>query len=181
MVNTAMLIQFGNPQLAAVPGHIGMIPCQPCQMRTVRTQTWCGVEIIAHCQYLDFSIAVQRHTDQHIGFFMFVVSMILTDTDQTMASMIDDQIGVAHVRCGREWCRLCSWCGTIQPLIVEVREVYGSIINHIISAAILMCTCSCIQWEWIYICHCPITLLAHNNVPTSLRWATLNPIGILTF
>jgi hypothetical protein len=97
VINTAIFIKLTNPKLATIPRHIGVIPCQPCQTRTIGTEARCGIEIIARNQNLYLSITIQRHTDQHVGLFAFSVGMVFTDTDQTIALMIHDEISVTPI------------------------------------------------------------------------------------
>ena len=43
--------QVRQPEFRAIPGHIGMVPCQPDQLRTVRAEARRAVESIARRQH----------------------------------------------------------------------------------------------------------------------------------
>ena len=48
-----------QPQFGTIPRHVRMVPCQPCQMRTIRTQARGGVEVMSRNQADGLAAAIE--------------------------------------------------------------------------------------------------------------------------
>src|ERR1700738_4367441 len=88
---------FAGPKLAAVPGHVGMVPGQPSQARTIRTDTRRRAKVITGDQHLGLAVS-ERYRDQSIHCLSIVLAVICAHTDQAIPALVNRKVGIAQPR-----------------------------------------------------------------------------------
>ena len=87
-----------SPQLSVVPGHVGVIPRQPCQRGTVRADRGIRVEVASGHEHVAFAAAIDVYRDDRVDCLMTGVAMVFPDADEAIAPPVYHPVGVPQGR-----------------------------------------------------------------------------------
>ena len=178
LVQRPGLIDVGDPQLAAVPGQVRVIPGEPGQVFAVGRQARRRVEIVARHQERP-AVQVAAGADRDEGVDRFAgAGVILAHGDQMIPCRIEDGIRKAVGRRGGDGDRGGVAGLAIQPLVVEVAEPEHAVGDHIGPAAVFVNAGPGVESLWRAIERCAIRLALDDDLPSALGRPQFDPIHI---
>src|ERR1044072_4378961 len=94
----AVFAKLADPQLAAVPWHIRMVPREPGQLRPLRTQARSRIKIIPlEKDHAVFVTGLRKNTDYRVDCFGARARMVLANTDETTTRVVHARVCVTHL------------------------------------------------------------------------------------
>jgi hypothetical protein len=135
--------EIRDEELTAVPGHPRQVPGEEAEPRAVGRDPEIGVEVTAACDDARLGRAVRRHCYELVEDVPHPAArrMPLADTDPEAAVRRNSPVRVPmspvpHL--GRDRHRRPAGIDTIEPLVVEVGDVRGSIVDAVGASAVLV-------------------------------------------
>jgi len=113
----------GEPKLRAVPRHVGVIPREPRDTRSVRADPRRRVEVASPNEDASIRPPVERHRDNRGLRLRPDDVVVFADADQPPASAVEHGVGVAHLPFRRERPRLTAGAHRVEALVAVVREI----------------------------------------------------------
>ena len=168
-----------DPQLAAVPRHVRVIPGQPGQPRAVGAEARVGIEIVARHQHLPAGrVAVHAHAGDRVDRLAAGDRVVFAHADQPAAAAIDDRVGVAQRDLGRDRPRRVPGVLPVEPLIGEIREEDRAAVDDEFPAAVLVDTRASVQRRRRHVSRAAIGRAAHDHVAAALVGPAFGPIDV---
>jgi len=93
-------MDWGGPEFGGVPGHVRMVPGEPCKLGAVRAKAGGGVEVVALDETFAGVIFVEADGDDGVAGFMGGLAVVFADADDAVTGLIHDAVCVAHVGFG---------------------------------------------------------------------------------
>ena len=129
-----------DPELGAVPRHVRVVPAGPGQLRAVRTEPGERVEVAPRREHARLALAVGRQRDQLVGRLAGAVGLAHAHDQPPVRAHA--AVGVAHRaglrRLGRDRARRLARIEAVEPLVGEVREEGGVLVEEPGTAAVLV-------------------------------------------
>ena len=131
-----------DPQLGAIPGHVGVTPFEPSEPRIVGAEARRGVEIVAEDQRAERTRAVDRDVDQCIDRLVGAGLVVLADPDHAAPRRIHSAVRITQPSWLR-WSfgdrdRLSCALLSVQPLVGIIAEINNTAADQIRAATIFM-------------------------------------------
>ena len=172
--HTAIGIERRDPELGAVPGHVGMIPREPRESPSVGARPGIRVEIMAARQNGDRSAgAIDR--DELVQRFPVGIGMVLANAHEPATLRIESNVRVAPGAGAREGLGLRSGGLVIQPIIAEVSEPDLAAHNRERAAAVFVHARSHVEGRRGDVRNVPVRRAPDEHVATLLRRTAFHP------
>ena len=155
-----------------------MIPSQPGQPRSIGAEARGSVEVVAGNEHGPGGPAAQVDGHQGVDGFSSRVGMILTHTDQTIATAIDDGIGVPEAVSGRQPFRRPARPLPVELLVVVIRKVHDAPRDGDGAAPVFVRPRAGVERGWCDVGDRTIGCAAHNHVASALSRPLLDPIDV---
>ena len=154
-----------------------MVPAQPGQAAAVGTQSRAGVEITAGHQHPTVA-RVESDSDDGVDGFPVGLTVIFSDTHQTVPMRVDLPVGVAQVfvrgdGLGRGSCPL-----TIHALIGKVGEVQAAPMDNTRPAAVLMDPRAGVERGRRAVPYAAVRAALDNDIPAALGRPLFHPVDL---
>src|SRR4029077_13895160 len=138
--NCAIRRATADPQLGAVPRHVGVTPFEPREQRIVRTEARSGIEIVARNQRPWRSRSIERYVDERIDRLARAGLVILAHPHHAAPYAINHAVCVAPASgLGggvADWGGLPGALLAVHALVGVVAKIDDAIANQICAAAI---------------------------------------------
>ena len=82
-------VELGKPQRRRIPGHVGLVPCEPRKVPPVGARGGCGVEVVAGGEH-PFGAVVDRYRDEVID-GRGIAAMRLAHREQAPPPQVEGQ------------------------------------------------------------------------------------------
>ena len=114
---------FREPQLAAVPGHVGVVPGEPGQGAAIGAEPRAGIEVGARDQHPPgLRRALQGEAHDLVDRLGRALAMVLAHADEAIAAAVHDRVGVTPRALRRERGRFGAGGLSIEARVGEVAE-----------------------------------------------------------
>lgn len=171
-------MDVGHPEFRAVPGHVGVIPCQPGHLSTIRTQAGGGVEIIPGNQNITgcvTTVVAKRNADDGVPGGLVRAGVIFTNAKKPVVHVILESVGIAHRGFGGDGFGCASPALLIQPLIGKIGKIHDAFCGTIGPASIFMDSGSDVQGIGSQGEVGPIGVPADDGISSSLTGEAFQP------
>jgi hypothetical protein len=169
-----------HPKFGAGPGHVRVIPRQPRQVVSIRTNSRVGVKVLSLDQNLFRLQSVARDRSDGINHHPVGSAVVFPHTDQAVPRRIDHGISIPALgRLANSPWRLTSIL-SIEFLIDEIAKVNGSLMDQNSAATVLMDKSPCVEMGGRKIMSYSIRCVPYDNVTATLLRSFLDPANIVS-
>ena len=177
--DVAIAVQLADPDLAAVPGHVGVVPGLPGEARAIGAQLRRGVEVVAEGDGGGLALAKGVEGDDRVDSFSRAGRVVLTDRDDAIARFVDDHVRMPEVCFGCDRSRRATALLPVQALVFEVGEEDGPVPDRVMPAAILMHPAARVEALGRHIADGPVRVAMADDDPSRLVRTQLRPVEVL--
>src|ERR1700674_3214163 len=144
----SVTIELADPNLAAVPGHVGVVPGCPGHPISVGTELRGRVEIIARGDrdHVPLTIDVERH--QRVDGLARAGGVVLAHREEATAAGVDGHVRMAHVNSRRNGSRLAAAVLPVEALVFEIDETDGGVADGELAASIFVHASARVEPWW---------------------------------
>ena len=172
--------QVGHPQLALVPGHVRMVPCQPRQPGAVGAHRRVAVEVAAGHQHLAGATGRQIQRDDGVDRFAPRVAVVLADAHQAAQRAVHHAVAVAQVHAlGSDGHRRRARLLPVEPLVGEVREPHHAVRDPEAQPAVLVHPRAHVERRRRHVPRRAVRCAPHDYVAPALGGPHLRPVDVV--